>query len=60
MSVMLSKTYAALVAAGAGEDKAREAAEEIAGFDKRLIRLEVMVAINLGLSLGILAKLFTS
>ena len=31
MAVMLSKTYDAFVAAGAPEDKARAAAEELAG-----------------------------
>jgi hypothetical protein len=33
---MLGKTYDALVAAGAPADKAREAAEEIAGFENQL------------------------
>ena len=36
----LSKTYEALVAAGAPDDKAREAAEEIAGFENRLIGID--------------------
>lgn len=31
MTIMLSRTYNALKAAGAPDDKAREAAEEIAG-----------------------------
>lgn len=47
MAVMLSKTYEALRAAGAPENVAREAAEEIAGFDRRLIRLEVIGALTL-------------
>ena len=38
--MMLSKTYVALVAAGAPEDKAREASEEIAGFQKQLSGIE--------------------
>lgn len=45
MALMLSKTYDALVAAGAPEDKAREAAEEIAGFENRLTRIETDIAI---------------
>ena len=45
MAVMLSKTYAAFKAAGAPDAIAREAAEEIAGFENRLsgyrIRCEI-------------------
>ena len=37
---MSSKTYEALLAAGASEDKAREAAEEIAGYEHRLVKIE--------------------
>ena len=37
---MLSKTYDAFRAAGAPDDKAREAAEEIAGFQDRLTTVE--------------------
>jgi len=40
MALMLSKTYEALVAAGAPEEKAREAAEEIASYENRLTRME--------------------
>ena len=36
----MSKTYDALLAAGASEDKAREAAEEIAGYENRLVKIE--------------------
>ena len=36
MPVMLSKTYAALVAAGTPEAAASEAAEEIADFERKL------------------------
>lgn len=35
MPIMLSKTYAALVAAGAPEEAASEAAEEIADFERK-------------------------
>ena len=40
MAIMLSKTYEALKAAGAPDDKAREAAEEIAAYDNRLANIE--------------------
>ena len=40
MALMLSKTYDALLAAGAPEDKARDASEEIASYDNRLTRIE--------------------
>jgi hypothetical protein len=36
MPLMLSQTYDAFVAAGAPEDKARAAAEEIAAYENRL------------------------
>lgn len=58
MSVMLSKTYRALVSAGASPDEAREASEEIAGFDKRLVRLEVMVAMILAGVVSLVVKAF--
>lgn len=37
---MLSKTYDALVSAGAPEDKAREAAEELADYENRLASID--------------------
>lgn len=40
MPVMLSKTYVALVAAGAPEAAASEAAEEIADFERRLSSMQ--------------------
>ncbi len=61
---MLSKTYDALRAAGAPDDKAREAAEEIAGFEDRLTGsesdlklLKWMLGFNLALSMAIAALL---
>jgi phage shock protein A len=45
MALMLSKTYDALLAAGAPEDKAREAAEEIAAYENRLTRIETDIAL---------------
>jgi hypothetical protein len=40
MALMLGKLYDALRAAGAPEDKAREAAEEVATFDKDLAEIK--------------------
>ena len=57
---MLSKTYEALRAAGAPDDKAREAAEEIAGFENRLTRLEVMLALVLAGVASLVVKTFFS
>ena len=47
---MLSKTYEALVAAGAPTDKAREAAEETGQIDRRLYRIEIVVNMTAGVS----------
>ena len=65
MAMMLSKTYDALRAAGAPDDKAREAAEEIAGFENRLATMEAdiklikwMLGVNLAFSLALLLKTF--
>ena len=65
MSLMLSKTYDAFTAAGAPEDKAREAAEELASYDNRfnklenrLIRLEVMIALVLTGVASLIIKAF--
>lgn len=41
---MLSQTYDALVAAGAPEEKARAAAEEIAGYEDRLNAIAIDIA----------------
>ena len=64
MAMMLSRTYEALKAAGAPDDKAREAAEEIAGFENRLAAIEAdvkllkwMLGVNLAFSLAILVIL---
>ena len=40
MALMLSKTYTASLAAGASENEAREAAEEIAAYENRLGKIE--------------------
>lgn len=58
MALMLSKTYDAFKAAGAPDEKAREAAEEIAGFENRLTRLEIMVALILAGVVSLIVKAF--
>lgn len=51
MFVMLSKTYDALrSASGVSDQQARDAAEEIAAFDSRLLRVEIKL--NLLITLG--------
>jgi hypothetical protein len=62
---MLSKTYDALIAADAPDDKARAAAEELAGYESRFVKIETdlavlkwMVGVNLAASLSIVIKLF--
>lgn len=59
MALMLSDTYDALIEAGASEAKAKAAAQEVAAHDRRLLRLEVMLGINITITLAIAAKLFT-
>jgi hypothetical protein len=65
MAMMLSKTYDALVAAGAPEEKARAAAEELAGYESRFVKIEAdllllkwMAGVSIALNLVILGKLF--
>jgi hypothetical protein len=45
MAMMLSKTYDALVSAGAPEEKARAAAEELAAYETRFAKIEQDLAI---------------
>jgi len=42
---MLAKTYDALIAAGAPQDKARDAAEELAAYENRFARIETDLAV---------------
>ena len=65
MAVMLSKTYDALIAAGAPDDKARAAAEELAGYESRFAKSETdlavlkwMVGVNLAASVSLVIKAF--
>ena len=48
MPVMLSKTYDALISAGAPDDKAREAAEELANYENRLASIDNQLALMNG------------
>ena len=45
MAMMLAKTYDALIAAGAPEQKAREAAEELAAYENRFAKIEPDLAV---------------
>ena len=63
--MMLARTYDAFKAAGAPEDKAREAAEEIAGFESRLTQIESelklikrMIGFNLAATVAIIVTPF--
>ncbi len=44
MPMMLSKTYDALISAGAPDDKARDAAEELADYENRLASIDNRLA----------------
>jgi len=60
MAVLLSETYSALKEAGVSDERARAAAEEIAGFEARIVRFEgkmnVVIALNL-LVIGLVLNL---
>ena len=58
MSMMLSDTYEAFIAAGVPADKAKKASEEIASFDRRLVRLEIMNALILAGVISLIIKAF--
>jgi len=45
MAMMMGNLYGALVKAGAGDDDARMAAEEVANFDNRVTGLESRIAL---------------
>ena len=66
MALMLAKLYDALLEAGASEDKARAAAEELAAYENRFQRIETglsvltwMVGFNLVMTVGILWRVVT-
>ena len=59
MAVMLSETYEALKEAGASEARARAAAEEIAAFESRLIRLETKLNMVLSGTVALIVGMIT-
>jgi hypothetical protein len=74
MSTMISEVYDALKEAGASEEKARKAAEAIAGYENRFAKIENdlvairgelglvkwMIGFNLAMTVGILWKVFSA
>lgn len=65
MPLMLEKLYDALRAGGAPEEKAREAAVEVAAYENRLNKVEAdlsllkwMVGFNLVMTMAVVGKLF--
>jgi hypothetical protein len=74
MSTMISEVYDAFKEAGASEEKARKAAEAVAGYenrfakiderfaimDGRLVLLQWMIGFNLAMTIAILWKVFSS
>lgn len=73
MATMISEVYDALLAAGAPEDKARKAADAIAGYENRVSRIDNdltalrgemalvkwMLGFNLAMTVAILWKVFS-
>jgi hypothetical protein len=74
MSTMISEVYDALKEAGASEEKARKAAEALAGYENRFAALDNkittlegkmnlltwMVVFNLAMTIAILWKVFSA
>jgi hypothetical protein len=61
MALMMSKLYQALRLANVPEENAREASEEIAGFESmrgELLIVKWMLGFNLALTVTIVGKLF--
>jgi len=59
MLVMLSEPYEALKEAGASEARARAAAEEIAAFESRLIRVETKLNMVLSGTVALIVGMIT-
>ena len=64
MAMMMSSLYDARRAAGAGDEAARKAAEEVAGYDNRFAKVESdlnllkwMIGFNLAMTGAVLAKM---
>lgn len=56
MSVMISEVYDALREAGASDEKARKAAEALAGHDSRLTKLDTLATVTVGLLAALLVS----
>lgn len=66
MTTMITEVYEALKEAGASEEKAKAAAEAVAGYENRfnkvesdLLVLRWMVGFNLAVSVAVLIKMLT-
>ena len=66
MAMMLGALYQALLEAGAGDEPARRAAEEVAAYESRLTAidtklavLQALVGVNVALTTGVLWLAFT-
>jgi hypothetical protein len=70
MALMLGKLHEALLAAGVEQTIAREAAEEVAGFDRDLVEVKsvqrlhtwmlgTLLPLNIVITLGVLWKVLT-
>jgi hypothetical protein len=60
MAIMLSRVYHAFIEAGASDDTARAAAEELAGYEQRFAQIErdlLLVKWMLGVVIGGVAAL---
>ena len=64
MAIMMGSLYDALRSAGAGDESARKAAEEVALYENRLAKVDSdlnlikwMVGFNLAVTVAVLAKL---
>lgn len=54
MTTMITEIYDALIEAGTSEEKARKAAESLAEDKRKIVRMEVLVGVNISLTLGCL------
>lgn len=66
MSTMIFEVYDALLAAGAGEEKAKAAAEAVAAYEHRFAKIEAdllllkwMIGFNLAMTGSIMFKIFS-
>ena len=57
MTVMVAEVYDALLSAGAPEEKARKAAEVLAGFENRFAAIETRLAVLMVMVAGLYAVL---